>query len=258
VTADPPTGAQRQRIQFYFLDTRPRYAWILLAAGLVLAELALGKLLLVCGLVWLGVGLVLATQRPSDEEVDRFLASDLGAVVERATRAFDRAEDEVRAPALALLSPLALAGGSSRLGSYRMRTGRDGRRRSPVNRAVVLLPMADQLGIYSCAQSSLTGEVSSISIEEHHYRDIVSLRMEVDMLPIASTAASTTPRAGLELKGPGRQSIQRLTVELTNGGKVAVVVTSAWQPAGAGDSALQPTDLEKALTAIRALLRDKR
>ena len=254
MTAHLLTGNERHRIGLYFFDPRLRYGLTLVLAGLVLIELPLGKLLLLCGLTWLGAGLALAAQRPSDEELDQLLSSDLDTLVENATRSLDRSEDEVQVPALALLSPSPLVAESPSIISYRWRTGRDGRRRSPVNRAVVLIPMEDQLGIYTCDQNSVTGRISSISVEEHHYRDIVSLRMEGDLAP----AEVPPQRSGLGSRGVVPSAAQRLSLDLTNGRRVAVLVASAWRQPGAGGGALGPSEVEKTLTAIRALMRDHR
>ncbi len=245
MTLQPLTGDERNRIRSYFLDSRLRYGLILVVAGLVLVELTLGKILLLAGLTWLGAVLALATKRPSDEELDRLLSRDLSSLIETATRALDRPEDEIQVPPLALLSPSPLVAQALDLRSARPRSGRDGRLRSPLNRAVILLPMEDQLGIYSCDQNAVSGQISNVSVEEHHYRDIVSVRMEEDRAP----GADPDRRAA---------STQRLSLELANGRRVEVPVTAAWQQPGGGGNALGPTELEKTLAAIRALLRDKR
>ncbi|HTG31545.1 MAG TPA: hypothetical protein VLB76_01340 [Thermoanaerobaculia bacterium] len=245
MTPQSLTGDERNRIRLYFLDSRLRYGLILLVAGLVLVELTLGRILLLAGLTWLGAVLALAAVRPSEEELDRLLSRDLSSLIETATRALDRPGDEVQVPPLALLSPSPLVARAAGLRSARPRSGRDGRLRSPVNRAVILLPMEDQLGLYSCDQNAVTGQTSNVSVEEHHYRDTVSVRMEEDLAPGTDSARRTA-------------STQRLSLELTNGRTVAVPVAAAWQPSGGGGGALGPTELEKTLSAIRALLRDKR
>lgn len=238
MTPQPLTSDERNRIRLYFLDSRLRYGLVFLVLGLVLAGLRLGQLLLLGGLAWLGIVLALAAKRPSEEELDRLLSRDLNSLIETATRALDHPEDEIQVPPLALLSP-------SPLSPARSRSGRDGRLRSPVNRAVILLPMEDQLGIYSCDRNAVIGQVSNVSVEEHHYRDIVSVRMEEDLAP----GAEPERRAA---------STQRFSLELTNGRTVAVPVVVAWQRPDGGGGVLGPTDLEKTLAAIRALLRDKR
>jgi hypothetical protein len=244
MTPQPLTADERNHIRLYFLDSRLRYGLILLVLGLVLVELTLGKVLLLAGFTWLGAVFVLAAKRPSEGELDRLLSRDLGSLIETATRALDRPEDEIQVSPLALLSPSPRAAHALDLRSVRPRIGRDSRLRSPVNRAVVLIPMEDQLGLYSCEQNAVTGQISSVSVEEHHYRDVASVQMEEDVARAAEDNA--------------RRPVQRLSLELTNGRRVEVPVAAAWQrPAGEG-TALGPTEIEKTLAAIRVLLRDKR
>jgi hypothetical protein len=251
--ASPFGGGKRDSIALYFADARLRYAAALLVLGLIVVELPLGKLLLLLGVIWIAVALILAARRLPDADLDRLVACDLGPLVEQAVRALDRPDDEIQAPPLALLSPLPLAAGIPGQRLLRARTGRDGRLRSPVNRAVVLVPMEDRLGTWCCDLSSITGEIANLAVTEHHYRDIVSLRMEQEMAPAAGAAAVITPSPGRAARYP----TQQLTLELTSGGKVAIPFGVACQ-LGDRESALAPTELEKTLAAIRALLRDKR
>lgn len=237
----PLTADERNRIRLYFLDSRLRYGLIILVSGLVLIELTLGKLLFLAGLAWMGAVLALATKRPSEDELDRLVSRDLSSLIETATRALDRPEDEIQVPPLALLSPSPLA--AQALDRRSVRQGRDGRLRSPVSRAVILLPMEDQLGLYSCDLNAVTGQISNVSAEEHHYRDIVSMQMEEDISGVSN---------------PVRRQTQRLSLDLTNGRRVEVPVVAAWQRPDGEEAALGPTDLEKTLAAIRVLLRDKR
>lgn len=255
MTVHPLESAERNRIRIYFADARLPYALTFLVLGLVLVELTLGKLLLFLGLSWLAAALVLAAQRPSEEELDRLTARDLGALAERAARSLDRPDDEIQVPPLALLSPSPLAPAALDRRFLRPRTGRDGRLRSPVNRAVVLVPMEDQLGTWSCDLSSLTGQIANIAIAEHHYRDIVSVRMEQDVAPASGPGAGAG--AAASSGRAARPPTQLLTLELTSGARVAVPFVAAWQR-GERENALASTELEKTLAAIRALLRDKR
>lgn len=254
MTAQPLTSDERNRIRLYFLDSRLRYGLILLVLGLLLVELALGKILLFAGLLWMGAAMALAAKRPSEEELDRLLSRDLGSLIAAAIRALDRPDDEIQVPPLALLSPSPLAAQAPDSGSTRPRNGRDGRSRSPVNRAVVLLPMEDQLGLYSCDQNAVTGQISNVSVEEHHYRDIVSVQMEEDIARGSDPAHHDANGS----RGNVRLSAQKLSLGLTNGRRVEVPVAAAWQPPDGGGTALGPTDLEKTLAAIRVFLRDKR
>jgi len=253
MTTQPLTVGERNRIRLYFVDPRLPYALTLLVFGVVLVELTLGKLLLFIGVTWLAIALSLARQRPSEEELDLLVARDLGSLVEHAARALDRPDDEIQVRPLALLSPSPLAPAALSLRSLRARNGRDGRLRAPVSRAAVLLPMEDQLGTWSCDLSSVTGQIANIAIAEHHYRDIVSVRMEQDVAPPSHPGSGAAAPSG----STARHATQQLTLELTNGRRVVVPFVAVWEP-GDRESALAPSELERTLAAIRALLRDQR
>jgi hypothetical protein len=221
------TADERRRISLYFLDPRLQYALILLFLGLILVGNPVGKALLLVGFLWIGGALAFQGKRPSDQEIDTLLSRELAALT-------------LKAP-LAIFGPAELGNPAHDRLLPRPRRGQDGRSRSPVNRAMILLPMEDQLGIYTCQQDSLNGLTSQISIEEHHYRDVVSVQFEADR----------------EAPGAG-PSTQVLSLALTDGRRLSIPVTVAWQETRDREDGLVQTDLEKTLLAIRALLRDKR
>ncbi len=244
------TSDERQKIRLYFLDTRLRYAVGVLFVGLVLVELSVGKLLLLAGLLWLGAALVLATKRPSDGELDDLLSHDLQTLVEKARQSL--AQEQEVAPPLAIFGPAESAAPAHN--RVPRRTGKDGRPRSSLNQAVILLPMEDQLGIYSCLHDSLSGLTSQISVEEHHYRDVVSLRFEENVEVAAMPAHQPPPGVGIGTRVP----TQMLSLELTNGRRLSVPVSVVWQGETTEGGGQVRTGLEKTLLAIRALMRDKR
>lgn len=240
------TGGDRQRIRLYFVDLRKRFALGALFLGLVLAELAFGKLLLLAGLAWLAGALVLEARRPSENELDDLVFRDLLPLVQRARQRLTRTENEIRAAPLVLWGPEDSAAAPGGRSIVRVRTDREGRRRSPVIRVVILLPMEDQLGLHSCRHELLTGVSSLISSEEHHYRDIETLSLEEDVK--LSTAAGGESVAS-------RRSTQILSLVLTSGKRITVPAMFAGQ---IQSDQSQMTNLEKTLLAIRALMRDKR
>jgi hypothetical protein len=223
------TPDERQRISLYFGDLRIRYALGVLLVGVLLAEFALGKVLLLVGILWLAGALALGRRRPSDQEVDTLFSRDLKALVDEAVRRLPQ-EQGRRAPPLALYEPAELRRGPKARGH-----------RSPVHRVVVLLPMEEQLAIYSCQHDFLTGQNSQVSIEEHHYRDVVTVRLEQDV----------------EAAGAQRPN-QVFSLELTNGRRLNLPVSAVWQEESGDGKGPQPTGLERTVQAIRALMRDKR
>jgi hypothetical protein len=231
--------SERQRkIWLYFLDPRIRYALLFLFVGLVLVEVPLGKPLLLLGLTWLGGALALSRMRPSDQELDELCSRDIESLVEKAKQSHEPGDHEVRAAPLALSGPVDLGTPGSRQFLTRPRTGGDGSRRSPVNRVLVLLPMEDHLGIYSCHHDSLRDLTSQISVEEHRYKDVVSVILEKDV-----EAANGQGR-----KGEASLATHVFSLELTNGRRLSVPV-SVGRP-GSG--------LDQTVRALQVLIRDWR
>lgn len=240
----------KRTVWLYFLDARGRYAMVLLFFGLILADVGLGKALLVGGLGWVGGSLALVWKRPSDREVDQVAARGLEPLVAAAVRNLDPRDDEMRAAPLALYGPV--ENGTARFRHLvRPRTGRDGARRSPINRVVVLIPLEDHLGLYSCQYDFLTEETSRVSVEEHHYRDVVSVRLE------ESRPAQEPETPGDRIASTGGSS-QVFSLDLSNGKCLSIPVSAGWRSGNQGQDSVDPTGLDRTVRAIRVLLSDKR
>jgi len=225
----------QRKIWLYFLDLRIRYAPIVLFFGLILAQGTFGKFLLVLGLAWLGGALMVDRVRPSDQELEELLARDADPLVEKALQDLGPGEQEMRAAPLVLHGPIEL----DALELFtRPRAGKDGGCRSPINRVVIVLPLEDRLGIYSCHRNFLKDRTSQVSVEEYHYRDVVSMTLEKDVETAAGRANGTAP------------GNQILSFELTNGRRLSI-------PVAVGEGT-QRTGLDKTMRAIQALLRGAR
>ena len=233
----------RDKRWWYFADFRLRYALALLFLGMVFINSNLGKLLLLFGLAWIGGSLFLRRLRPPEEEVDGIFAQETDALVAEAARRFRVEDQELR------VRPLILRGPMERNipDYYRFlsgpRTGRDGRRRSPINRVVILLPMESRLGIYSCQCDLLRYSTSHVSMEEHGYKDVVSLRLE-------QHSAENDVKS---FDGTAPIDSQVLTLELANGKKLAFPVAEGRTAEGADEE--EVSSLEKTMRSIQTLLR---
>lgn len=235
---------QQRRVWLYFVDLRIQYALAPLFLGLVMVESAMGKVLLLLGLAWIAGALYIGKEKPSDQEIDDMLALELGPLVERARQSLRPREEELQAAPLALLGPLDLNSPAYRRLFARPRTGRDGRRRSPINKAVVILPMEDRLGIYACRFDSLSGVATQVSAEELHYRDIVSVALE---------KAVEAP-AGL----PAEQDETRIfSIELKSGRRVSIPVSPGWLKSDAGEGT-PLAGLDRIARSVQVLIQDKR
>lgn len=234
----------REQRWWYFVDLRLRYALALLFVGMVLANHPIGKLLLLLGLIWIGGSLFLHRSRPSEAVVDGLFSQEVDSLVAEAARQFRLEDQELR------VKPLVLRGPVERNipDYYRFlsgpRTGRDGRRRSPINRVVILLPMESRLGIYSCQQDCLRRSTTQVTIEEHSYKDVVSLKLERHL-------ADTRVKS---LDGAAPIDTRVLSLELANGKKLAFPVAEG-RTGGGAEEEEEISNTERTMRSIQALLR---
>lgn len=242
MTAMGMTEQTRERVWWYFFDVRLRYAYAVLFLGMAIAQSELGRGLVGLGLVWITGSILLSRSRLPEPEVDRLLSEDINALIEDAERRFRVEDQEVRIPPLVLLGPVEANVPTSYQYLTGPRTGRDGRRRSPVNRVVILVPMEDRLGIYSCCRDFLRGETFQLTVEEHNYKDIVSVKLETltDRDKVKSFDAA-----------PPEHS-QTLTLELNNKTKLTFPILGG-KP-GEGGEEEPVTGAERTMRAIQTLL----
>ena len=242
---------RRRRIWLSFVDLRLRYALAVIFLGLILVEAMLGKGLLLLGLAWAGGALALGRLRPSDQELDEIFSRDLEGQVVKAERSLEPLESGTRAEPLAIYGPVELDTSAAFRLFTRSKTGRDRRQRSPVNRVVIVVPMEEHLGIYSCHYDSLRDLTSQVSVEEHHYRDVVSVVLEEDV----EVSDGTQRRTYQTQRGGSYLPTQVFSLEFTSGRRLSIPVSVG--RAGEGDVPLL-TGLDKTVRAIRTLMRDKR
>lgn len=243
----------RRRVRLYFLDLRPWLAVGVLFLGVLLGDLWVGKILLTAGLVWAGAAVLLAVVRPADADLDALLAGDLQSMVGEALRRFQLADLGMQyGTPFAMLGPAPAVAGSARI--RRLRLGRDRRARAPVNFVTIVVPMEQRLGIYSCEHDSLTGWTGRVVVEEHQYSEVASLRLEETVQ--ASGAPEVSPQSAA---GTAGVATQVFSLDFTNGRRLSVPVTMAWQGSSrSAGGAATLTDLEKTVVAVQALMRDSR
>lgn len=232
----------RERVWWYFLDVRLRYAFALLFAGMVLVDSSdAGKVMVGVGLIWITASILLTRSRLPEPEVDRLLSEDIDSLIRDAERRFRVEDQELRVEPLALLGPVETNVPTSYQYLTSPRTGRDGRLRSPVNRVVILVPMEGRLGIYSCYRDFLRGLTSQVTVEEHNYKDVVSVKLET-LSDREKVKSFDTP-----------EHSQVLILELSNKTKLTFPVLGG-KPDQDGQEERTITGAERTMRAIQALI----
>ncbi len=248
MTAAEITPEVRDKVWWYFFDVHLRYAFAILFVGMVLVPSKIGIATVVLGLIWLVASSLLTQSRLPESEVDRLLSEDINALVADAQERF-RVEDEgLRVKPLVLLGPVEPNVPSFYESLIGPRAGRDGRRRAPVNRVVILVPMENHLGLYSCCRDFLRNSTSQLTLEEHNYKDIASLRLET--LPEEARVKSLDPAAQQQ------KCTQVLSLELNNQRRLIFPVSS--EKPGEPQDEQTVTGTERTMRAIQTLLGGQR
>lgn len=249
MTAAEITPEVRDKVWWYFFDVHLRYAFAILFVGMVLVPSDVGIAILVLGLIWLVVSSLLTRSRLPEAEVDRLLSEDIDVLIADAQRRFRVEDEELRVKPLLLVGPVEPNVPSLYESVIGPRTGRDGRRRSPVNRVVIVVPMESRLGIYSCCRDFLKNVTSQLAIEEHNYKDVVSLRLE--------TLSGKPQVKSLDPTSQSQEYAQVLSLELSNRKKLTFPVSCELPEERTNDE--QPlTGTERTMKAIQTLLGGQR
>ena len=208
-----------------------------------------------------------AFPRPTDEEMDRLLAAELGRIrsisleklgvtaddLELTGEGWDPvAQLERGGPVLTLNErrPLVVFGPAD---DARMEIGRDHVARFSSYRVMAICPTHFNFGLYLSTVNMLTGALGQDETHEYQYDDVVAIR--------TITAGERGPEPEVRLRNEDVRFARALECELqvvTSGGeypRIGVVVPLA---DGARPASLQPSGMEQVVTSVRRVLRDRR
>jgi hypothetical protein len=142
-------------------------------------------------------GRALAEPKPSEEELDTWLAEAIDPIYESGFRRLDIVQSDLvdqEAPPLVVigfpehlpdfLGPAAGQGSDFRRPRFRLARGRDGRIRATHYDILVIYMTTWHLCTYKCVLEMETGNVISDRTREFHYRDVVSVASESERLKI--------------------------------------------------------------------------
>lgn len=268
---------KRARIAKYFRPT-PRAAFVLMGAcailfvaGGALAE----KVLMGAGAVGIFAGVALwawmSGLRPTEVELDGWLAEDTEGLLKRARQKLGLREEETIADPIVVGPGFLFAGWEEakkiepeHLAPNAWRIGHDGALRLGAFRYQAFFPTAKFLGSYTCSYDFCEGKSCGERTEEFFYRDIVSVTTRQESRKVAWLAPKGA--AGKAL-GIGREEREeefgdfetfRLTVSSGDFVEVAVSCEEPQKKLLGRKAALKGRSCEQAVAAIRRFLREKK
>lgn len=249
--------SKRKAIKKYFAPF-PKWAVVMILLGLpLLAAKGFGILLIGIG-IW---GIVAYSKRPSDAEMDTWIAEDLKGLMKKSLDKTGTDESELVGESVMVTGPRFWSVGGAEV---HFKKGKDNVLRfSPIG-VTVLNFSQNQLLSYQCAVDLTTGNTLNESTDEYFYRDVVSVStqsksMTFDQATLAAKGVLKGPLAALVTAGKLQLDSAETFVLTTSGGTSIEVVLkdpNLLKQMGGGDI---PTGVaEKAIQVVRKMLRDKK
>jgi hypothetical protein len=241
----------RASIRKYFKKF-PTWAVILSVIGLLIvlssAQSSAGGVLF--GLVLLGIGAVgiwmALGGKPSDEQMDAWLRDDLAKLSKTALAKLGLDETETIGDPVTVHGPIMWSTGGIQAKDLVSKKGKDGVARFGVYRCNIIHLSEKNLGSYSCTYNFLKGTPVGEETDEYFYKDVVSV-------------ATKTESTSLVLPN-GQKMDHSETFQLTTSGgtSIKVVISDPKLSQFTGNATIPTTSAEKAVAAIRKMLRDKK
>jgi hypothetical protein len=226
-------------------DGASRYALWLAAAALA---------------AWL---ITIVVGRPSDEQIDKWLAEDLCSVESRALAKSGLDRDGTVRDSVVVIGPRLRNTGGAKFG---FRKGNDMKARFTPLDVSVLNFTEHQLVAYQCSLDFLTGDPRSECVDEYFYNDIVSVstqaesrrfnigELDKDLLSLGKNLKKAAKKTGV-LQVDDTQSF----VLASSGGTTMQVVLNAPMVINSlGGGTISMEDSEKAVQAVRKMVREKK
>ncbi len=188
----------------------------------------------------------IAAAGPGDEDVQSWLDQDLGQVRRRALQALGLSDEELVSDLLTIVAPVLWSTRGIRPDDLLFKAGRDGRARFGVYSVAAIALTERHLGIFRCEYNFVRDEARNETTCEYHYRDIVSVST-------SEVSSSLLLPSGEELT-----TVQEFRVSVPNGEAIRITVDAPAIRRLTGTDALPSSGAEKAVRAIRTMLRQKK
>ncbi len=288
------TTDRKKLVRRYFRKTPDaadlRFARSLMVAAATTPVLAFATFLLgsnVLGGAFLVAGIVLAIQgyekkagyerqlaaaepKPSNQEMDRFLAADLQRAAPRSMRLLGLTSEELELTNVQVHPIASLGGLSGRIQPERgpllvfgphvpslAAVGEDGIWRFSIYDVMVICPTGYLLGVYQCTIDLISGEIRDEKTQEYHYADVVAVstrtsRAEDDMFNPLDL------RFGRTVNPFGKAAFRTFEIVVSSGDRSTIVVGIMDEDRPDRQARLQESGIDRVITAVRRMLREKK
>ena len=254
---------QEKALRRYFKGRKVRGALVLTGLGAIVAAGAIfgvneagleedvALIAIAVGLGMLGLGLLFilraALRRlPSDKRVSQWFEQGIERLTKESLAKLSLAESELVADALVIRGPILWSTPGVADQDLVWRLGKDDELRFGVYR-VTIIQLTDRLmGAYSCDYSFIRDVALNEETEEYHYQDVVGVSTQ-------ELASSYTLPTGVKLT-----HAQQFRISVTSGEAIEVVIGAEKLRKVTRKEKMPETGAERAVSVIRAMLRDKK
>lgn len=255
---------QEKALRRYFKGRKVRGAFVLIGLGAVLGvaaligadsgDLGLEDLAPVLFLAAVALGIVgvlgllgiLMRSLPSDRRVDQWFDQGIDRLTKESLTKLNLSAGELVADSLVIQAPILWSTHGVADKDLVWRKGKDDEVRFGVYRVTIIQLTDRLLGAYSCDYDFIRDVALNEETEEYHYQDIVAVSTQ-------ELASSYTLPTGVKLT-----HAQQFRISVSSGEAIEVVIGADKLRKVTGDDEIPDTGAEKAVSVIRAMLRDKK
>ena len=190
--------------------------------------------------------LLAAAAGPRDEEVQARLDHGLGYVRDRSLAALGLSDEDLVSDLLTIVAPVLWSIEGVDSGDLLFRTGSDGCARFGVYSVAIIALTERQLSIFSCEYNFIRHAVLNEKTCEYHYSDIVSV------------STGEQPSSRRLPSGERLTTVQEFRVSIPSGEAIRIAVDAPQIRRMTGAATFPASGSERAVQAIRAMLRQKK
>jgi hypothetical protein len=242
--------AKREAIKKYFKPFAKWAIWSILA-GLIIAFIGsqANAGVVVAGIVIIAIGArgiwMSVAGKPSDQEMDEYIAEDLSLAKTKSLQKASIDESELVGESVVVTGPRFWnTGGATVL----FKKGKDGRLRfSPMNISVLHMTQ-NQIVSYQCSLDLTTGNYLNEATDEYFYKDVVSVATKTE-----SKTYKTDKYGTIQLN-----DAETFVLTTSGGTSVETILKDPKLIEMMGGGDIPTTEAERAIQVVRKMLREKK
>ena len=184
--------------------------------------------------------------KPTDRQIDQWLQESIVKLREKSLKRLNLDESEIIADPLVIRGPILWKTIGIDNGDLVWKIGSDDTVRFGIYKVTIIQLTDRHLGAYACDYNFIRDVALNERTDEYHYKDVVSVTTQ-------EQASSYTLPTGVKLI-----TAQEFRLSVSGGESINVIIGSSQISKITGSNQIPETGAEKAISVIRAMLRQKK